>query len=529
MPLSLKLEAGDPVGAVYALKPGETLLGRSSSAGVHLAAPDISGTHARITVTGDSAVLENVSRFGTRVDTEEITGPVTLRPGQRIAVGKTTVLVFQSTASPDVAEASATRGTVFGNPASPATCSLPDDVSGNLATGKGIPVKPRIASDEKTSAAPPGGGDVEPLSRPDWTTESGGEGETRAMQTRAVSPEEIEFLKVSEQKKGRRRIILGLAIALPALVVLILFWPRTLPPEKEFDWPRTAEGEFMDAYEPAPSGGIKEGGFDICFPGTPGFTRKPIAGGIQIECRIGRDFTVPMRIILMEEVDKKFADMTRMDLVNDWIQQLGASGGNWNFDKPSQAVFFIGKENGLAAIRVTYQCDKEGSWFGVATVVRNGIRRISVRAEAPAVERVRAEWVLATPFIQPSVDFLRQYWEPSTLKTTLSEDDAARQVRQELDRMAPGTWGETEQLLRDLLTRAAQRETKELEAEGVGLLAKLREREALWFNSQQLAFDAAVMQGNTKKAGKIAEFCRGVFSNMDDQRYYTVRKWRTEP
>ena len=68
-----------------------------------------------------------------------------------------------------------------------------------------------------------------------------------------------------------------------------------------------------------------------------------------------------------------------------------------------------------------------------------------------------------------------------------------------------------------------------METEAAGLLAKLREREALWFNSQQLAFDAAVMQGSIKKAKKIAEFTKGIFSNMEDQRYYTVRKWKTEP
>ena len=68
----------------------------------------------------------------------------------------------------------------------------------------------------------------------------------------------------------------------------------------------------------------------------------------------------------------------------------------------------------------------------------------------------------------------------------------------------------------------------QVEAEAIGLLARLREREALWFNSQQLAYDAAVMQGSLKKAAKIAEFSKGIFSNQEDQRYFTVRKWKAE-
>jgi len=95
--------------------------------------------------------------------------------------------------------------------------------------------------------------------------------------------------------------------------------------------------------------------------------------------------------------------------------------------------------------------------------------------------------------------------------------------------MAPATWIETESQLSGLLTKAARDDNKEVEAEALALLARLREREALWFNSQQLAFDAAVMQGSVKKARKIAEFTKGIFSNNEDQRYYAVRKWKAEP
>ena len=37
------------------------------------------------------------------------------------------------------------------------------------------------------------------------------------------------------------------------------------------------------------------------------------------------------------------------------------------------------------------------------------------------------------------------------------------------------------------------------------------------------------MQNNWTKAVKIAEFTKAVFSNIEDQRYFTVRKWKAEP
>ena len=80
-----------------------------------------------------------------------------------------------------------------------------------------------------------------------------------------------------------------------------------------------------------------------------------------------------------------------------------------------------------------------------------------------------------------------------------------------------------------MLTKAVNEDNAEVETEALTLLSKLHDRQALWFNSQQLAFDAAVMQGNVKKAKKIAEFAKGMFPNEEDSRYFTVRKWKVEP
>lgn len=533
--LRLRVEQGMPAGVVFSLASGETVMGRSGTAGIRLGSPDISGTHAKIAVNGDHAILENLSRFGTRLDGVEIPGPVALKPGQRIEMGKATVLIVESAMavpspveSETVAAVSATRGTMAGK----TSAAIRPVVDQEAATGKAIPAGSAAPREEKTRALPktgPGGAEAEPLSRPDWTTEAGASGETRAMQTRAAAPEEIDFLKGVEQKKVRQRVTLGILIAVPVLILAVLFWPKAPPPEVEFAWPKDAAGEYMDAFEASPSGGTKEGGFDICFPGATPALKKTIPGGVMIECRIGRDLNIPMKLFLQEEKDKKFCAMDRAGVVADWIQQMTTSGGRWNFDKPSSAVAFMGKENGIPTVRVTYQRDGDGSWFGVAVVFRHGVRRVVLRAEAPAAERVRAEKILSSKFMRPSLDYVRSYWEPVSRLPAASGSDVLRQVRQELDRMAPATWGEVKTSLEGLLTKAVNEDNAEMESEAGALLAKLHERQALWFNSQQLAFDAAVMQGNAKKARKIAEFAKGMFPDMEDNRYFTVRKWKVEP
>lgn len=526
--LRLRMEQGVPAGAVFPLASGETVLGRSGTAGIRLGSPDISGTHAKITVNGGPAVLENLSRFGTRVDGVEITGPVTLQPGQRIALGKATVLIVES-AMVVVAPAESAPCAAVSGKTSAATRPVEDH---EVATGKGLPARPAAPQEEKTRAVPKsgaGGAEAEPLSRPDWTTEAGASGETRAMQTRAAAPDEIDFLKGVEQKKVRRRVTLGILIAVPLLILAILFWPKAPPPETEFAWPKDAAGEYQDAFEAAPSGGAKEGGFDICYPGATPAVKKPIPGGVMIECLIGRDLNIPMKLILQEEKDRKFCSMDRAAVVAGWIQEMTLSGGRWNFDKPSSVVAFMGKEKGIPTVRVTYHRDGDGSWFGVAIIFRHGARRVVLRAEAPAAERVRAEKILSSKFIRPSLDYVRSHWEPVSRLPAASESDILRQVRQELDRMAPATWGEVKASLEGLLTKAVNADQVEVESEAVTLLVKLHERQALWFNSQQLAFDAAVMQGNVKKAGKIAEFAKGMFPDLEDSRYFTVRKWKVEP
>ena len=518
----LTVEKGEPKGAVFELKPGENTLGRSRASGVHLQSPDVSGLHARIQIAGGVASLENLSQFGTRVNGRPVTGEVSLSTGQRIEVGKTTVLVFEldGKAKPQTDREARTGEAGI-------TSAAPGGVTRTLAASATRP--PFTLGATRADA---GGSEMTgALSRSDITrgaSESDEEGVTHAMQTRAAAPEEIELLRTNEQKRVRRRMLIGVAITIFALILVFIFRPRTPPPETEIDWAQDAKGEYLDAFEPALSGGLKEGGYDLMYPGNKTFKKSAAAGGFVLDGWIGRKLDVPMRVILQEENETRLASMGRTEMVDDWIRQMSGSGGRWNFDKPSPAVAFLGKRNGVPSTRVSYLRDGDGSWFGTASIVRYGCRRIVARAEVPAAERVRAENMLSTKLIRVSDEFENAHWEYNPAAATFSEEEVLTQVRKDLERMAPATWDALKGLLTGLLTKAVLAGHKETETEAIRLLVKLRERQALWFNSQQLAFDAALMQGNRSKAAKIAEFTKAVFSNVEDQRYFAVRKWKIE-
>lgn len=71
-----------------ALASGENLLGREESAVVWIDAASVSRRHARITVDGSKAVLEDLgSRNGTRLRGEKIQSPTELADGDLITIG----------------------------------------------------------------------------------------------------------------------------------------------------------------------------------------------------------------------------------------------------------------------------------------------------------------------------------------------------------------------------------------------------------------------------------------------------------
>ena len=71
------------------LRPGENVLGRCDEAVAWVDSPSVSRRHARIVVSGQDAVLEDLgSRNGTYLDGEKIAAPSPLADGDEIRVGR---------------------------------------------------------------------------------------------------------------------------------------------------------------------------------------------------------------------------------------------------------------------------------------------------------------------------------------------------------------------------------------------------------------------------------------------------------
>ncbi len=505
--LKLIITNGESVGREFVLRQGENLIGRSRSTDIRLSSMDVSGRHARLMVEGDCLYVENLSQYNTFVDGETITERTRLLPGQCLKTGKTvefklnlvdaTVETQSGGGAAGVSEPPAEADTGEGlTAAAGATGTFDNDLTMDATAAA-------FAEDE--------------------------EGATRAMHTRAATPDEIEHLKIKETQRIRYRMFMIIGGVAVLLTLGVIFRPRTQAPELELRWPVNEQDLYLNSFEPSRAGGREKGDYDIRYPANGTFTKSDSPGGFTLAGFVGRNRDVPMRIIVQEELDLRFASMSSDEIVRDWIDMISAGGKAWRIDKPSALTLFFGDKNGVPYTRTSYLRDDAGaSWFGIANIFRHGRRRIVVRSEAPAVEQTRVESLLTSRLVYVADEFQFSYWPYVRIGESVPVETLLEQVRRDMERMAPGTWMSINRMLCGILSRVVPAQDAESEKESLRLLRKLRGNEALWFNSQQLAFESAVFRGDLKHAKKVMVFTKGVFSDMSDQRYYTVRKWNVE-
>lgn len=84
-------------GRQFPLRSGENVLGRSGDGVIAFEAPSISRQNARLTITNDRAVIEDLgSKNGTWVGPVEVTGPTPVRSGDQIQLGSVIVTIYAS-------------------------------------------------------------------------------------------------------------------------------------------------------------------------------------------------------------------------------------------------------------------------------------------------------------------------------------------------------------------------------------------------------------------------------------------------
>lgn len=501
-----------------ALSEGLFLVGRAAHAELQLDVKDVSREHLRLIVTGDAVRVENLSKYGAKLDGVRFSESVTLGAGQTLEIGKHVTITLEG----DADHNTPTRDRVDVGTRGPA------GVSGSQAAVTTRPLEatataPKITRD---SAAAPVPSRTLSVADPGEADEDERNSGTRMIHTRAAGPQELEFLRERGLKQPRQRLSIGLALGAAVLVLALVFYPRQPPPETEFTWPKDKKGNYLVASVPSPGGSGRDGRYDLDFPGLPGWTSETTDGGVAVACRIGREGNVPLRLHLTEESDPRLLKMSREDTLREWMQQKAAGeAGVWNFDRPAADVAFFGDEHGIPARWVAYERDNQGPWFGFATVFRHGMTRVVLLVEVPAAERTRSEALLGVSFPSLSPAYERAWWEGQPVRPGESAELLLREAQAEMKRMAPATWVELESMLMRGLTLAAQNADAHTLAELQKLLVQLRELQAQWFNGQQLALDSARAAGTEAECKQIIEFAKAVFSSPDDSRYFVVRKW----
>jgi pSer/pThr/pTyr-binding forkhead associated (FHA) protein len=79
------------------LPEGDTVIGRDPGCDVRIDSPRVSRRHARITVRGREATIEDLaSKNGTRVRSKSVEGEVVLSDGDEIVVGPAEMLFLAS-------------------------------------------------------------------------------------------------------------------------------------------------------------------------------------------------------------------------------------------------------------------------------------------------------------------------------------------------------------------------------------------------------------------------------------------------
>ncbi len=521
--MKLTICEGEGAGTSLELQTGENLIGRSRSARMQLTGSDISGKHLLIVVAEDKAIAENLGRSGTLLDEKPLEETVILADGQKLRLGASTVLIFEDDSQRQADEPGEKQDQATVPP--PATAK-PAPEATRVAAARIEPAAAGEATVARTMAAQIRDSDEAGQTIAAVRRDDSPEGGTRIMQTRVASQEEIEYLRETERLRGRKKATVLVVVGILFVLAALLLWPRQPPPETTIEWPRDQQDRLIVAVLPSPSHGSAEnGGFNLGFPGNPGWTNRTEADGTTvIETMVGRDRDIPLRLLLNEKDDPREATFGRLRSLENWMAEIREAGGSWSFDPPSSGLF-LGPANGIPAIYVAYHRDDGKPWFGTAILFRHGASRIVLRAEVPANERVRAQGLVYPPFFDEfAADFVASHWEGTGDAVAGDPASLLRQARAELEYISPAAWSQTQSKIVNALRLAVVNANREQQAEGLRLLRRLRSIQGTWFNAQTIAYFNALTQGEEGQAERIAEICKAVFANDNDRRYYRIRQ-----
>lgn len=537
------VEQGEPHGAVFVLEEGQHVVGRGHRCSVRLTAPDVSREHCLITIAGTVVRVENLSKFKTRLDDQPFGGVTEARHGQRLGLGKSTVLrldmlgetvlslVSKPGQSPVSGEEPAGSSMSYGalttrGVSAAGTQATVPTAGGGTTVGRSQETL-LVGADGKAEDTGPA---IQAEAVADAYVTPPAEGSTRVQRTRPVPPEVVEEVRRELVRQQKRRTLLigaGLVALLPAagLVIHLTSRNNNVP----ITWPTDAQGQTQDGYISWPERGRAHGYYDLLYPVTGRVDTNISEDTITVSCLLNPPYNnIPLRLTLREDSDAAFVTRDLDACVDLWIEKSEAEG-LWGFQRGANKALFFGerlRENGLPFRLVTYQLqDNRGKWFGVAYVFQYGRTVAVLRAEVPVEYLGRCEDILYTAMIEPAPEFVRGYWGGGPLAPPDTVASQLARIRAELRRKAAGTWDEIQETLFGCLRRAVLDGDRTAEQDARELLVQLRSYQAMWFHRQDLDRLAAIRIGDQQRVRQIARQTQAVFSSPDDWRYYECRKW----
>ena len=512
---------GQPEETVVPLADGDHLVGRSHTADIRLTQPDVSGKHLLLHVDGDSVIVENLSSHGARAGQVTLELPTPIRVGDSLYLGQSTVITLGSDAEPPQEEPSPEMTMMTAMPLEPEPKPEPAPTPAPEPKPEPQPEPAPQPDIEATIVDAPA-----PKAAPAEASEDD-VFKTNVMQTRIASAEELDFLRRQDRKTKRgKKLKYILPILGGAIVLGLVFFLKGNPPEEKLTWPLRADGKYAEkAYDPQ-GGGHAAGRFSLIAPLTE-LTESKIDqnGDLVVQTMIGRDRDVPLRLVLSCKHSPAFLHESRSKTFRDWMREIAASGGHWNFDQPSD-LFFIGRNNGLPCLSAAYtrEIDHQ-SWYGEALFFRNGDERIVRMAEIPNAERLRgADFLAGNPFLFTSPAFIENHWEGSDTLVAGDPEDLLQEAKGLLLKMSPATWDKITMLLRSTLVQATEQDREALKEDALNQLRKLRGNQNVWYNAQMIAYLKEKAADNLRGAELIRDSCLAVFSSEDDLRHRNIQR-----
>ena len=493
------------------LSPGEHVVGRSHSADVRLAEPDISGKHLKLEVVSDGVYAENLSSHGTLLHGTTLAVRRKLHDGDGLTMGKHTELRIEIPEKPAPSGADGEMKTVIPGKSSECAPEVPADRETEIPSG--------------TEQAKP---EAESSALPENPPQEENVLQTDVMHTRLASLEEMNLLRHADRKRSTGKLFKTILICVGALVLLVVLYSlKASPEEANLTWPADSAGKALGAFADPGNGGHNSGGFSLAFPSIKGKTTvKQQKSLIVINTWCGKDASVPLRIFFVQKQANDFLTRERKAVFAGMLGGLQQKNRHWNLSQISD-VFFIGSENGLPSLSVEYRRETDGkSWYGEALFFRTGDRAFLRLAEVPAEERVRAQnFISNTPFLKFSMTYLHGHWEGNgDYNFDGNTEVMMNEVSRHLSKQAPFEWARTYLLLQNVLMESTRTRNRNLETSALMQLRRLRAIQTVWYNAQKIQYDTAKLYNDKRQENAILELSKTVFSSPDDLRYFTLRR-----